>query len=124
MTSIVQFQLPTIVLKNRHFILSCLGLGPEDVIADDNYSDQKVSIDYLIQSKFGGLFVCEFKFSKNPIGTTIIQEVQQKIDKLVYPRGFSVWPVLVHVNGVSEEVINSSFFSHIINFGNLLKNSL
>jgi hypothetical protein len=39
---------------------------------------------------------------------------------LVYPKGFSVMPVLVHASGVTNEVIYSGFFAKIIDFGELL----
>ena len=57
-------------------------------------------------------------------GTSICEEIAanlgQKIKRLQTPRNFSVRPVLIHVNGVAESVIESDFFSHIIDFGELL----
>lgn len=35
-------------------------------------------------------------------------------------RDFSSWPVLIHVNGVTDAVIDSDYFSQIINFSDLL----
>jgi hypothetical protein len=46
--------------------------------------------------------------------------VEEKIKRMVLPRGFSVRPVLIHVNGVNEAVEDVGFFSHIIDFGRLL----
>ena len=43
--------------------------------------------------------------------------------RLKRPKGFSIRPVLIHVNGVSEAVIESDFFSSIIDFGNLFEKS-
>lgn len=37
-----------------------------------------------------------------------------------YPKGFSCRPVLIHVNGVSQDVIESDFFSNIIDFSQAL----
>ena len=71
---------------------------------------------------FGSLYVCEIKFSKHPVGKDIINEVQQKLKNLIYPKGFSCRPVLIHVNGVQEEIEESGFFTEIINFGSLLEN--
>ena len=49
-------------------------------------------IDYMIQTKYNTLYICEIKFSKNPLGSELIQEVQQKIDRLERPKGFSCRP--------------------------------
>ena len=51
---------------------------------------------------------------------TIIDEVQEKIRRLKIPKGFSIRPFLVHVNGVSDSVIESEFFSDLIDFSQLL----
>ncbi|MDD9331903.1 MAG: hypothetical protein PV340_04775 [Wolbachia sp.] len=49
-----------------------------------------------------------------------MQEVQTKIDILNRPKGFSCRPILIHVDGVSDDVIDSDYFSNIIDFGELL----
>jgi hypothetical protein len=74
----------------------------------------------MIQTKFNTLYICEIKFSRNKIGHLIIQEVQTKIYTLNRPKGLSCRPVLIHVNGVSDDVINSDYFANIIDFGELL----
>ena len=65
-------------------------------------------------------FVCEIKLSRNAIGTQIIEEVKEKIKKLALPRGYSFWPVLIHVNGVTDAVIDREYFCKIIDFSSLL----
>ncbi len=66
------------------------------------------------------LYVCEIKFSLEPLTSKIITEVQQKIGRLQVRRQFSLRPVLIHVNGVSEAVREKDFFAHIIDFSQLL----
>jgi len=44
-----------------------------------------------------------------------------KIPALQLPKGFSVRPVLIHVNGVSDQINAEEFFSEIIDFSELLK---
>jgi hypothetical protein len=51
---------------------------------------------------------------------SIIDEVQQKIDRLKAPKNFSSRPVLIHVNGVSDAVLEEDYFSAIIDFGELM----
>ena len=124
--TIMSLQFENLVITNRKYIKDFLGIKPEDVIADNPFFQRKThkhpgcQIDYLIQTKFGGLYVCEVKFSKHPIGKEVISEVQQKLNDLSYPKGFSCRPVLIHVNGVHEDVTDSGFFAEIIDFGSLL----
>jgi hypothetical protein len=97
------------------------------VIFDNPYfqkktkSHQGCQIDYMIQTKYNSLYLCEIKFSKEKIGMSVIDQMQEKIKRLVYPKGYSIWPVLIHVNGVTEGVCQSGFFSKIIDFGEFLK---
>jgi hypothetical protein len=39
---------------------------------------------------------------------------------LKVPREFSVRPVLIHVNGVHPQVLQSGFFARIVDFADLL----
>ena len=59
--------------------------------------------------------MCEIKFSKHPIGAEVIAKLQQKIDRLKRPKGFSCRSVLIHLNGVSEGLFGSDYFSSIVN---------
>ena len=76
----------------------------------------------MIQTKFDSLYVCEIKFSKHEIGVSVIPEVQKKINSLHRPRGTSCRPVLIHVNGVSEQLIEEDYFSAIIDVSSFLQN--
>ncbi len=119
-TSILGLQFENLVLANRILIHQALSIRPEDIISENPFFQTATTkrvgcqIDYMIQTKFNTLYICEIKFSKNPIPSTVIAEVQEKIDRIKRPLGFSVRPVLIHVNGVSEEVLEQDFFSDII----------
>lgn len=112
------------MLNNRKSIHNILGI--DGIISENPFFQKKTrnsagcQIDYMIQTKFNTLYICEIKFSKDKIGHSIIQEVQKKIDALNRPKGFSCRPVLIHVNDVSDDVMDSGYFSHIIDFGKLL----
>lgn len=124
--SIMGFQFENLVLNNRTLIYEKLNLMAEEVIYDNPFFQTQtkkhkgVQIDYLIQTKFGNLYICEVKFSRNPITKSVIKEMEDKISALKYPKGFACLPVLIHINGVTAEVKNSGFFSKIIDFGDLL----
>lgn len=125
-TTIMGLQFENLVLNNRKTIQKLLSIPPEDIRIDNPYfqrgSKKKrgVQIDYMIQTRFNTLYICEIKFYKEPIGVEIIQELQEKLKALMLPRGFSIRVVLIHVNGIREEVIEEGFFSHIIDFSQLL----
>ncbi len=125
--SIMGLQFENLVLNNRMAIQRLLGVKPEDVICDNPYFQRKTSrqegcqIDYLIQARFNTLYVCEIKFSKHPIKPSVIQEVENKIARLNLKRQTSCRPVLIHVNGVSDDILDSRYFAEIIDFGQLLE---
>lgn len=118
-------QFENLVLNNRKEIHTLLGIRAEDIISENPFFQRKTSkcpgcqIDYMVQTKFNTLYVCEIKFSKNIIGLEIIGEMEEKIKRLKRPKSYSIRPVLIHVNGVSDEVEESSYFSGIINFSSL-----
>jgi hypothetical protein len=77
-------------------------------------------IDYLVQTETKTLYLCEFKFSKNVVQSNVIKEIQNKIDTLTLPRGYSVVPVLFHFSGISDSVLDSRFFYRMIDMNDLL----
>lgn len=126
--TIMGLQFENLVLSNRKLIHKLLDIRPEDIISEGPYFQRKTArqpgcqIDYLIQTKFDCLYLCEIKFSKYEIKKEIINEVDEKILRLKRPRYFSCRPVLIHVNGIQEELENSEYFVKIISFSNLLTN--
>jgi hypothetical protein len=74
----------------------------------------------MIQTRFNTLYICEIKFSKHPVSANVIEEVKSKINNLVIPRNFSYRPILIHVNGVDEEILSQEYFANIIDLATLL----
>jgi uncharacterized protein len=120
--TVMGLQFENLVLNNFRLVYALLGLDPSEIVYDNPYFQRQTQrqrgcqIDYLIQSRFNTLWICEVKFSKEPIGVRIIKEVQDKLDRLNV-RNFSLRPVLIHVNGVTDEVVEADFFAKIIDFG-------
>lgn len=54
------------------------------------------------------------------VDISILQEMKDKIAKLCIPKGYACLPVLIHVNGVHESVLDAGWFFKIIDFGELL----
>jgi hypothetical protein len=125
--TIMGLQFENLVLANRNLLWKHLPFRAEDIANDNPYFQRTFKrkkgcqIDYLVQTRYNNLFVCEIKFSKDPIGGEVITDVKEKISCLVVPRGYSCWPVLIHVNGVSGAVRESGYFSQIIDFSELLR---
>jgi len=125
--TLMGLQFENLVLNNRPSIHRLLGINPVDIKIDNPYFQRGtktklgVQIDYMIQTRFNILYICEIKFHREPIGLEIIQEMQKKLKALKLPRGYSYYPVLIHVNGVKKEVEEQGFFSHILDFSEMLK---
>ncbi len=126
--TIMGLQFENLVLNNRKSIYRLLNINPDEIRIDNPYFQHKTSrtpgvqIDYLIQTELNNLYFIEIKFKKDKIGSDVIAEVQEKISRFSFPKGYSIRIVLIHVNGVTDSLEESKFFSHIIDFGRLLKN--
>ncbi len=123
---IMGLQFENLVLANHRRLIKQLNLLEEDIIFDNPYFQRKTKripacqIDYLIQTRHESVYVCEIKFHRKEIGSGIINEVKEKLSRLKVPKHISKRPVLIHVNGVTEYVRDSLYFSKIIDFGDLL----
>ena len=124
--SALGLQFENLVLNNRKAVQQILGIDPSEIINDNPFFQRKTKnrhgcqIDYMIQTKFGTCYLCEIKFNSQEITKSIIDEVEQKIQNLALPRNVSIRPVLIHANGVDDSVIESDFFSSIIDFNEIL----
>ncbi|MCH9626466.1 MAG: hypothetical protein S4CHLAM2_00880 [Chlamydiales bacterium] len=124
--SIMGVQFENLVINNGYLVCKLLEVSPEDVLIANTYFQKAgarkrgCQIDYLIQTRFRYLYACEVKFRQKVVGTEVIEEMEEKLHRLTLPRGFSCRPVLIHVNGVSEEVTDSGYFARVIDFSELL----
>lgn len=124
--SIMGFQFENLILNNRSALHKKLNIYPEEIIAANPFFQRKTArtegcqIDYLIHLRHNVLLACELKFSRNKIGNNIISEMEKKLSTLSIPKGFSIRPVLIHVNGVETTVLETDFFSNIVDFRDFL----
>ena len=125
--SAMGLQFENLVLNNRKAIHRILGIDPSEITNDNPFFQRKTithsgcQIDYMIQTKYKTCYLCEIKFSAEKVTRTVIDEVQRKIDSMNLPKNISIRPVLIHVNGVDESIIQSDFFSSIIDFKLILQ---
>jgi uncharacterized protein len=61
--------------------------------------------------------VCEIKFSRNPLASSITHEVAEKIDRLQIPRGMSCRPVLIYSGELSKGLLEDEFFAAKLDLG-------
>jgi AAA+ ATPase superfamily predicted ATPase len=125
--TIFGLQFENLVLSNRERLFEFLHIVPHEVVWDNPYFQEATKrhpgcqIDYLIQTRDRTLYLCEIKFSQKPVSSDVIEQVEKKIIALAPPRGFSIRPILIHVNGVSDSVVANEFFSRILDFSQFLK---
>lgn len=125
--AIMGFQLESLLLNNREFLFKALAIDPEAVVCDNPFLQRVTTrkkgcqIDYLIQTKLNSVIICEFKFRRNELSSSVIKEMQEKCDALSVPRGFGKAPVLFHIGGVSPKVEESSFFYRVVDLRELLE---
>jgi len=124
--SIIALQVENLVINNRELLIQSLGIDSTEIIADGPYLQRATKkyagcqIDYMLQTRHNTLYLCEFKFSKSAIKKSVIAEVQEKVNKLIVPSGFSIRTVLIHVNGVTDAVEQSQYFAHVVNISEWL----
>lgn len=124
--TIVDLQFENMIIKNCKLIWDLLSIDLVEIVMDNPYFQRKMTraegcqIDYLIQTKMNNLYVCEIKFSKYPVKINVIKEMKEKIKRLQVPKGYACIPVLIHVNGVHDRVIEKEYFKKIIDFKDIL----
>lgn len=119
---VMGLQFENLVLNNRTALWKNLNLRNEDIVFENPYFQTQslktpgCQIDYVIQTRFKNIYVCEIKFSHNPISLDVIKEMEAKLQALKIPRGFAALPILIHMNGVKESVVQAGYFAKIIDF--------
>lgn len=122
--TIMAFQFENLVLNNIQSICSLLAINMNTVKSAAPYFQRKTQrskpcqIDLLIETKYT-VYVCEIKFRKM-ISKAVINEVQEKIERLKLPKGISVRPVLIYNGGLAAGIEKEGFFDRLLHFDALL----
>ncbi len=120
-------QFENLVLNNIAKLCDLIGIDVSYVEQAGPFFQKKTGsragcqIDLLIQAKFNTLYLCEIKFYTGEVGKEVIRDVETKIERLDYPKGYTVRPILLHVNGVTASLRDSGYFDKIIDFNKLLE---
>ncbi|MES2199156.1 MAG: ATP-binding protein [Chlamydiota bacterium] len=120
--SVMGLQFENLVVNNLKSLCKILRIEMVEIVNAGPFfqrATQRVKgcqIDLLIQTCHNTLYVCEIKFSTSEVKNSVIEEMEKKIENLSAPKGFSIRPVLIHVNGVSHSVKESGLFNDIVDF--------
>ncbi|MBS0654993.1 MAG: ATP-binding protein [Verrucomicrobia bacterium] len=120
-------QVEYLLLQNRPLLLKAIGISATDVVCDGPYRQSATTthrgcqIDYLVQTATNNLFICEFKFKRRELSTDVINDVQDKTEALVFPKGFAAVPVLFHLSGVSDSLETASYFYRVVDITHFLE---
>jgi len=124
-SSILGLQFENLVLNNLKQVVDKLEISPESLSNASPYfqnptkTQSGCQIDLLIQTKYT-TYICEVKLCKT-IGTEVIADVLQKIERLKIPKAISIRPVLIYQGELSKQVVKENFFSKVIAFEDLLE---
>ena len=124
---IIGLQFENLVMNNLKGLCKILKIDLFDIVMAGPFFQRKTKrqkgcqIDLLIQTRHNSLYICEIKFSKKEINTSVIEEVERKKADLLIPKSYSIRKVLIHVNGVSPGVEEEGVFSHIVDFSDFLQ---
>lgn len=122
--SILGLQFENLVMSNLHMLLQKIGLDNALITSAAPYVQNKTNrqqgcqIDLLIQTAKCAYLV-EMK-RRNVIDESVINEVEEKMNRLKLKRGMSLRPVLVYEGNLSKRVSADAFFSHIVSADSLL----
>ena len=114
------FQFENLVVSNLKSLCKILRIELLEVVNAGPFFQRPTKrqkgcqVDFMIQTRHNTIYVCEIKFSASEIKSSVIEEMKKKIRNLAVPKGFSIRPVLIHVNGVSQSVWESELFSDVV----------
>jgi AAA+ ATPase superfamily predicted ATPase len=116
--TILGLQFEALILNNLPHVLSKLRIPLETVENAGPYFQKETKrmkgcqIDLLISTRYSE-YICEIKYRKK-VGSDVITEVEEKIQKLKVPNTKSIRPVLIYLGELSGAVQKSDLFTHFI----------
>lgn len=114
-------------------IIRILDTGPKEAIDIQKQlnTTQGRILEYLHELALAGFITRDYtwdlktgkdaKLSRYRLSDNYMHFYVRYVDAMKRPKGFSIRPVLIHVNGVSEDVIDQDYFTNIIDFSALMR---
>ena len=123
--SLLGLQFENLVLGNVDTLTKLMGIGGTPVLSASPYFQKPTArkkgcqIDLMIVTKHS-LYVVEIK-RRLKIGMAVVEEVQQKVNRISTVAGKSIRTVLVYEGELTAGVKNEGYFDFIIPFGILMR---
>jgi hypothetical protein len=95
------------------FFIDLLKLPMQALLSKNNTAPEWMSNRSEIQTRHN-LSLSRNQISASEIKRSVIEEMNKKTESISCPKNFSISPVLIHVNGVSQAVKESEAFTEII----------
>ncbi len=124
--SMMGLQFENLVLSNVHSLLPLIGVKPSELLCYGPFFQRQTNrragcqVDLLVQTRFRTVHLCEIKFSSQPVGMNTVYAIEDKVDRLALPKGWSIRTAIIHVNGVTDEVRQSESIDHVVDFCTLM----
>lgn len=125
---IAGFQFENLVLNHLPEILQQLKINPSSILSASPYLQRKKTrnkgacqIDLMISCKHKTLYLCEIKY-RQTINSSVIKEVQRKIDVLEGGKTYSIRPILIYAGEIdsnSESELHD-YFDKIISLEEII----
>jgi uncharacterized protein len=85
-------------------------------------SENHFQIDLMFKTNEKEIYICECKYTNEPIQGDVIADMQKKLLLYKAPKGYAVRKVLISTAGATKAVHASKYFDHIIDLEQILKN--
>lgn len=110
----------TQILKSLNINLNTIiDIGPYFRQASRKTGEPGLQIDLCLLRRGGILTIIECKFGEYPIGSEIINELENKLKKLRVPSNVTIEKVLISAAGVTTELEHRDYFHHILGLESL-----
>lgn len=99
--SVMGLQFENLVINNLKSLCKILRIDILEIVNAGPFFQRATQrrkgcqIDLMIQTRHNTLYLCEIKFSTSEVKSSVIQEMEKKIESLSAPKGFSIRPVLI-----------------------------
>jgi hypothetical protein len=104
--------------EHRHLIADRLGFAAVAYNAGPWYKRGEVGfqMDLVYLRTDRVITVCEMKFQNpgEPVGKSVIAEMQRKVARLPNPSGHAIEPVLITVSKPTRDLLNEAYFTRIL----------
>ncbi|MBF0196199.1 MAG: AAA family ATPase [Planctomycetes bacterium] len=109
-------------LKNASMLSKLMGFEESVLLASPYFErgDKAFQIDLLYQRSDNVVTVCEIKFHKHKVTTSVIPEMNKKIEKLTIPQGYSLEKALISLYGPDKSLLNAEYFDYIVTLDDIL----